>query len=295
MLFVTFLLLIPRAGFQYDVDFWSRWAVHIFEKGLSNVYQVGDNTYNPIFHYILFLYTKLTGSVEKIQHYIHFLKGFTLVFDFIGAIVAASLVKDKHQRFVLTLFLLFNIGFLYNTLVWEQIDGIFSCLAFVAVVCAIRNRPVWSIIFYTLSIYTKTQAIIFLPPLLLLWFPFWAKSFKTFSFAIVATAILQVLILAPFMWVGDENYLGRIIDNNIISVDTFPIVSLNAYNFWFLVLDARPLHEVSDAILFNGLSYKTWGLLLFFVSSVAALLPIAFLSLSHTITKQEYSSKNYAA
>src|SRR5688572_26475874 len=110
MLFFMMLLLVPSAGFVGDIEFWISWAGYIFEHGLANVYQLEINNYNPLYHYILYLYGVLAGSMHNILHYIHYLKAFALVFDFAAAIIAASLIRNKQKRFMLSLLLLFNVG-----------------------------------------------------------------------------------------------------------------------------------------------------------------------------------------
>ena len=117
LLFIMLVLLVPGGGHGGDVSFWVRWSTYIHEHGLGNVYQVEDNNYNPFYHYVLWIFGGLMGRPEKIEHYVRFSKALTLVFDFAGAFWAASLVADRNRRFGLVLLLLFNLGYLYNTLI----------------------------------------------------------------------------------------------------------------------------------------------------------------------------------
>ncbi len=274
LLFLLLLLAVPQAGYEYDMGFWVRWATHIFEHGLGNVYQVADNNYNPLYHYILWLYGKLTGSVEKLVHYRHWLKAFTLVFDFAGAFWAASLAPDRTRRFGLALLLLLNIGYLYNTLIWIQVDSIYTFFAFGALVLAQQQRPIASLMCFVLALAAKTQAIIFLPPLLLLWIPQWWHRPRQLVGAIAAGITLAVLLLAPFIWWSWESYLPRIIELNIKAAELYPKVSMGAYNVWHLLLPKALLESEADTLPFNGLTYRSWGLLLFCASSAIALLPL---------------------
>jgi Gpi18-like mannosyltransferase len=274
LLFVLLLLLVPRMGHSGDLDFWSRWADYIFEHGLGNVYQVPDNNYNPLYHYILWLFGKMMGSTEKINYYRPELKGFALLFDFAGAFWAASLVPERPRRFGLALLLLFNLGYLYNTLLWAQVDAIYTCFAFGAVVLAVQQRAVGSMLCFVLSLAAKTQAIIFLPPLLLLWVPLWWHRPWRLVRAGAAGALLMVAILAPFIWWSGENYLPRIIEINFKATEVYPYLSLNAFNIWYWLSPTDMPGQVSDALPFAGLTYHTWGLLLFCGFSALALLPL---------------------
>lgn len=274
MLFGMMLVLVPRAGYDGDMDYWVRWATYILEHGLGNVYQVPDNNYNPLYHYILWAYAHLAGTPEKLKYYSHFLKAFTLVFDFAGAFWAASLVPGRERRFGLALLLLFNIAYLYDTLLWIQVDSIYTYFAFGATVLAMQRRPVASVLCYVLALATKTQAIIFLPPLLLLWGVQWWQRPQRLAQGVVAGLALATLVLAPFIWWSWENYLPHIIEINIKAASMYPRLSMNAFNLWYLLTDYPAPSMVWDKTPFAGATFRAWGLLLFCSTSAVALLPL---------------------
>jgi len=274
LLFGLLLLLVPHAGFTDDVNCWVRWSTYGFEHGLGNVYQVSDNNYNPLYHYVLWLYGQLCGSVESIQTHRHWLKAFTLVFDFAGAFWAASVVPERTRRFGLALLLLVNIGYLYDTLVWEQVDGIYSALSFGAVLLAARQRAVASTLLFVLALAAKTQAIMFLPTLLLLWAPQWWTRPARLGWGILAAAALGLLLLAPFIWGGWENYLPRIIAINAEAANKNPIISMHCFNLWYWLMPNADAVWQPDTQQLAGLSYHLWGLLLFAGSLALALLPV---------------------
>ena len=121
---------------------------------------------------MLFAYGRLAGSAAAIIRHRHELRAFTLLFDFAGALAAVSVVEGHRRRFWLSLLLLLlNGAYLYNTLIWEQVDAIYTCLSFGAVLLALRRRLVGSVLLYLVAFNMKLQAIIFLPALLLLWLP----------------------------------------------------------------------------------------------------------------------------
>lgn len=274
LLFVVLLVLLPPTGHPGDLGYWKRWASYGFEHGLSNVYEQADNNYNPLYHYVLWGYGQFMGSPAKIAANIHWLKAFTLLFDFAGALWAASLVRERH--FSLAWLLVLNIAYLYNTLVWGQVDAIYTFFAFGAVVLATRQQTVGSVGCFVLALAAKTQAIIFLPPLLLLWGLAWWRRPGRLLLAAGAGTALAALVLAPFTWGSEANYLAHIIKINLGAAETYPIVSMGAYNLWHLLPgkvgapDLRPL---------AGLTYRTWGLLLFCGASALALLPLLLTTL----------------
>ena len=293
LLFALLILLTPRAGLPADVVFWERWGVYIFKHGLGNIYQIKDNNYPPLFHYVLLLFGKLSGSVEKLLHYRHFIKLFILPFDFASALLAAWIFApgDRNQRFIASLLLLGNLAFVYNTVVWEQVDGMFSCLVFGAVVLALRQRAAISMVCYLLALNTKTQAIIFLPPLLLLWMPLWRRAPRTLLVGVCSAALVQLLVLAPFIWGGTQNSLGRIAHVVVHGVDFYPFVSMNAFNWWMAGFKG----STPDTLRYAGLTYKQWGLLSFALVSTIAMLPLARATWNKLYQRDAFSSKDYAS
>jgi Gpi18-like mannosyltransferase len=274
LLFSLLLALVPHAGFGDDVGCWVSWATYGFEHGLGNVYQVKDNNYNPLYHYVLWVYGQLCGSANSISHHRHWLKAFTLVFDFAGAFWAASVVPERARRFGLVLLLLFNIGYLYNTLIWEQVDAIYSALAFGAVLLAVRQRASSSLLLFGLALAATTHAIIFVPPLLLLWVPQWRRRPGRAAWGLAAGAALGLLLVAPFMWAGAANYLPRIVAINLEAANQNPVLSMHCFNLWYWVAADETAIWQPDTQVVAGLSYHHWGLLLFAGSLALALAPV---------------------
>lgn len=291
-LFLTLVVLACRAGFAPDVAFWTRWAAFMLEHGLGNAYQDASNNYPPLFNYFLFAYAKLASTPEKIVLNAHFIKVFVLPFDFAGALLAAWTFApgNRDQRFTASLLLLANLAFVYNTVAWEQVDGLFSALVFGAVVLALRERAAWSAVLYVLALNAKTQAIIFLPPLLLLWAPLWWRTPRAGLAAAGSAVATQVLVLAPFAWGGDPNSLSRIGAVVAGGVDFYPYVSMNAHNWWQAAFEGG----TSDAGRYAGLSYKHWGLLGFVAASAAALLPLARAAGRKLAQRRAFGPADYA-
>lgn len=274
LLFALLVFLTPRSGAYFDLDYWERWAVYIFRHGLGNTYLYDDNNYPPLYQYLLWVYAKVTGSEAKLSHYRSFLKVLVLPFDFAGAILAVRVFGrgDANQRFLASLLLLLNVGYVYNTVVWVQTDALFSFFVFWAVVLALRERVAASVVAYVLAFSAKTQAIIFLPPLLLLWGLLWWRAPRTLLTSVGASAVVLLLVLAPFIWGGAQNTLPRIWYVVTHGADFYPYVTMNAYNWWtFWRWEAY----TPDTLHYGALTYKQWGLLGFLTASGVLLLPAA--------------------
>jgi Gpi18-like mannosyltransferase len=290
LLFALLLLLTPTAGHVFDVQFWEAWATHMGAHGLGNAYTLGDNNYNPLYQYVLYSYAKLAGSSHTITMYIHCLKAVTLLCDFGGAMLAVRYFGwgDGNQRFILSLLFLLNVGYLYDTVAWEQVDAIVSTLVFVAVVQALRQRPVSSLVWQLLALNMKTQAIIFLPPLLLLWAPHWWVAPRRLLQAVALGAAVQGLILLPFIKSGA---VPRILFLVRDAVDHYPTATLNCYNLWVFVFSD---FLVPDTQVYAGLTCKAWGLLSFCAASAIILLPLGLRTLHKLRTRATFGSADYS-
>lgn len=293
MLFVLLLVAVPHAGHDADVACWNRWAQYTFGHGLPNAYAAENNNYNPIYNYVLWLYGLLMGSSQKIWHYQHLLKSFTLLFDFAGALLVSRLAAKAvaERRFKLSLLLLFNIGYLYNTLIWEQVDAIHTFFAVAAAVLAVRQRLTASMLLFVLALNMKTQAIIFLPPLLLLWAPQWLRRGVGPSAAsLAAMLLLQTAILAPFVFFAERSALPWLLQINFKAAETYPYVTLNAHNMWSVLNHDGPLRVLSNyadtTVGAAGLTYRHWGLVLFFGASAVALFPLLMLMVRGYLTRR---------
>ena len=275
LFFIFCLVFLPQQGHGSDMNCWKDWTKYIFNHGLHNVYKSGTD-YLPLYHYILTIFGLFKGSIENIEVNIHYLKLITLFFHFVTGYFLILLIKkndwSSDKMIVYVLFYLLNIAVLYNSLIWGQVDEILTGLIFITCYFSLKQKVQLALIFLVFSINFKLQAIIFLPIVLLLLLP---AIISTFSIKKLATYILfplliQVLIILPFIISGNISKLWDVVTG---SMGKYPVVSMNAYNFWDFLLPGN-LREIPDSNTYKGISYKHWGLLLFFVTSGLALFPL---------------------
>ena len=275
LLFTLCFVLMPKGGHDWDISCWKQWAEYIFENGLGNVYNSGTD-YLPLFHYVLKIYGVFQGSLEKIGSNIHYLKSITLLFHCITGFFLISLIKKKDSNpdsiIISALFYLLNITILYNTLIWGQVDAILTCFSFITCYFAFKKKVLLSLVFTVLAINFKLQSIIFLPIVGLMLLPVIISTFsirKLFEWILIPV-FLQILILSPFMFSGTLDKLWLVVTG---SVGKYPVVSMNAYNIWDFILSGD-LFTMSDSKTFIGISYKQWGVFMFFATSCIALFPL---------------------
>lgn len=283
LIYLTYIIIMPQYGHLYDMSCWNMWSRYIFEHGLPNAYDSGTN-YMPGFMYVFYVFGLLQGSLSDISTNTYALKAIILLFDIIGVVAVILFIRDQSKTMLILFATLLNVAFMYNTVVWGQVDAIHSFFGFVAVIFALRKKYALSILSLVLALNFKLQAIIFIPPLVLLLLPPLVKNFKFQKFlkGILIVALVQLLILLPFIIAGKIQKVGNVVFS---SVGYFPVVSMNAFNFWHLVLDGD-LMKTTDSITFAGITYKNWGLFLFCVSSFFAMLPLCIDVFNQIIKKR---------
>lgn len=249
----------------YDRQMWIRWALYIHHNGLTNAYSDPTVAYYPVYLYFLYVYDLIKGTDAAIIQDIGQLKYATLVFDFLPVIVLCCFKQNKIKEKIPYLFLLLNIAYLYNTMIWGQMDSIHTALIFLSVLFAF-DKPVLGIVLYAIAFCTKPQAIIYLPviTLITLYKLKGARQLFALLFAGVATA---AVCLSPFLLAGKGADLVYVATH---FVNYFHHTSMGAFNMWYLLL--RDSWNTMDYEKIGPLTYNQVGYILFFGFSAIVLL-----------------------
>jgi Gpi18-like mannosyltransferase len=278
LLFALLVLFLPERGHGGDIGHWERWAQFILNEGLANIYSYGlvvetqfPCNYPPLILYLMTLFAHIMGNVDAITANAHYFKVIPLVFDFIGAMLVFLLIRPAFRFWWLPLLLLLNPAYLYNSYLWGQLDSILTAFVVAALICAIRRQVYWATILFALALHTKFQSVVFVPVFFLAIFPA-IRSWRTLINMIILGATALIIPLLPFL-------LGSTIDQwyTVMTglVDQYRNVSLNAFNFWQFFHEGQGALYAKDYQSFwFGITYKTWGLVLFFSFSFISLLPL---------------------
>src|SRR5476651_2644896 len=125
LLFVLYLFILPRVYMDYDMGFWRDWALYIHQHGLSHTYE-GTVNYFPVYIYGLYIYDLLQGTDANIIHNINSIKILFVCFDFLPLVVLCAF-RHKLLTFKIPhFFLLLNVAYVFNSMVWGQIDSIYT-------------------------------------------------------------------------------------------------------------------------------------------------------------------------
>lgn len=276
-LLLLYIIILPREYMLLDFEYWTNWALYIHEHGVVNVYSNPFMVdYHPAFLYVLGAFGAIQGSAFEIVQNINYIKIVPLIFDFLPIIYLCGFRQNIIKKDIPFLLLLLNIAYLYNSMIWGQVDSIYVNLIFLAVIIGFTN-PLASAALFALSLGTKLQAIIYLPVLFLAWV-YAAKSIKTFIGIIITIAATLTLIALPFIIAGNGDKVLHVVTS---AVGRYPHVSISGFNIWYLVYSGNPNHTL-DTDTYFILSFKQWGFLFFFGLSGYTLL----VALLHTIKEK---------
>jgi Gpi18-like mannosyltransferase len=260
-------------GHEGDQWAWRIWAVYINRNGLQNTYSSGTD-YTPLWQYFLWLFGKIMGDTPTIEANIRLTRAFTLFFDFLGLWLVYKWIGKKVAFLVIVCVCTLNIANSYNTLLWGQVDGIYTTLAFAALYFLHKERLVLSAIMIVLAVNMKLQAVIFIPlwGLLLIEVLVRTRKWINILWVILTVAATQIVILLPFSFVPGS--LARIVKVVSGLVGSYKLLSLNAFNIWHLIMPDTSKWLPDNVPVIAGLTYNQIGLLMFCTGSFIAFIPL---------------------
>ena len=226
----------------------------------------------PLVQYLLYAYGKLAGSASAIEQQVGVLKIFGLLFDFVGIWYVYKYLNKVVPFIELLLINILNLAFIYNSVIWGQFDAVLAAFNFIAVYYALKGKMTMSAAFFMLAFNMKVQAVVLLPVIgiFYLWNIADKKTLKSIVYPLLSMVVVQLVFLLPFL--DNTEQLDMIFNVVVGSVDNHPAVSLNAYNIWHLLIRSGDPFYIHDSTVFlAGISYKTVGLALFFLTSFVAL------------------------
>jgi Gpi18-like mannosyltransferase len=272
--FMFLMCMMPSlGGYTDDLNFWAAWAGWINQHGLQNTYSGGTN-YTPLYQYCMWLYSLLFDNPDEIQANIRYIRVFALLFDFLGVWLVYKSSEGKLDYLTILLISMFNISFSYNTMIWGQVDAILSTLTFASFYFLYRGRLVLSTIMIVLAINMKLQGIVFMPlwGLLVLIALMQTRKWGMAIWIILALAATQFLLLLPFAF--GKGGITQVMTVLTGLVGAYNMLTVNAFNIWYLIVPNAGPHIGDGAPFIWGLSYVQAGLYLFCISSFMAFLPL---------------------
>ena len=185
---------LPYETLDYR-DFLHPW-VEFYRQNLgfhSISYPLGN--YNIPYLYFLCLFSYL--PIRDL----FLIKLLSIFFDVLLAFFAMKLTALQGQRRGVQLACFFTVLFLptvvLNGALWGQCDSIYAALALLGLWLALSERPVLSVLCFTLSFGFKLQAVFLLPIMAVLWF---RGNYRLWHFALFP--VFYVLLVLPAVALG---------------------------------------------------------------------------------------------
>lgn len=188
-----------------------------------------------------------------------------LVYRFILQIAAVNPQKKK-LALTAAIFWLVNPAVWYNSTIWGQYDSVINFLALFAFYLLFKRKLVWAILVMALSLYTKASLLIFLPIFAIVTIRH-KYPIRQFVASLVLTLSLIGLITLPFSRGEPFNWLLNIYQNKVF-VQQLHVITANTFNLW---AGLTGIHERPETLPFLGLTYRAWGLILFFLAYLPTL------------------------
>jgi len=273
------LLLVPQPGFEADIAYWKSWSLAASDKGIVWLTQNTNYNYPAGFALVLWLTAKIYRLFADPANYQQYWQTSNYLFLLLSKL--PSIICDlgiawgiyyllrqpqllglpkNSSRLALPLaaVFVFHPVVFYDGAWWGQVDSVGVAFVLLVLIFLARRQPTLATIFIISGFMLKLQVIVFLPLFFLyLWRNF---SFKTMAKNLAVAALTYLAWSFPFVL---KNSLERTFYLIYQNADWFPLLSLRAYNLWWLVAGGKGM-EISDKILTLGVtSAKTMGLILF--------------------------------
>ncbi len=242
------VVLLPTAGFRPDLDQFVLWVHDIATAPLGQAYRT-NLSFPPVMAYVFAVLAGLdpafrtitTGADAGVRVLMKLPA--TLADAGLAAGVAYALRSRPGWAVAGALGILLHPAVLYLSAWWGQFESIYLLPALVAYLLAISGRPVPAGVALAISLMTKPQALPFLVP-----FAAWVLGRYGVRVAVataLAGALTVGLLWLPFLAAGGPlAYLGNVA---MYQGETFPVISLRAWNAWWILQVQVTGGFVSDA------------------------------------------------
>jgi dolichyl-phosphate-mannose-protein mannosyltransferase len=233
------LLLLPTEGLKGDIDQFVTWVHGIAVGGLANTYDQ-NVSFPPVMVYIWTALATLEPAFRIVTDSSDasirvLMKAPATIADFgLAGLVAYAFRNRPWWAVVGAAVILLHPAVMYISAWWGQYESIYALPLLLAALLASNGRNGWAAAAIAVAVMTKPQALPFLLP-----FAAWFLATDGWRGVARATAIgagMIVLLWLPFLAAGGPlRYLENLAE---YQGETFAILSLRAWNVWWLVQEA---------------------------------------------------------
>lgn len=290
LIFLVYVVLLPKSFIGVDGANWQRWASCIFSNELGAAYYNADISYPPIYLYSIKIFSLFFNDIQQLLQHLFLTRIIALLFDFVSALSILYFIRQAKEQPFNILFLLLNIAFIYNSLIWWQTDSIHTAFILLSVFLSLKRKIIWSAVCFMLAVNSKLNAFIYSPVLLFLWLPLLKNNFKILGKAALACLFLLAIIWLPFLL---KNNVFHFFESLLQRANYYHYVSMKAYNIWYLFLTENPRNIDDTNLVFNVFSYKNVGLFFYSLPFIAALIPLAAMAWSKWKSNHQWQEEDF--
>ena len=272
--FLLRLCFIPSPGYERDVQLFKIWGQTAAQNGVHNIYDKTWCDYPPAYIYVL----KSVSSFYSLFHpdfkehtylYDLLLKLPAIFSDLLISCLIFFMISDKftfRSRMLFMSAFAFNPVIIFDSVYWGQIDSVTMLIALLSILALTRNRYYLSWALIALAILIKSQMVILLPIFILIT---WKRcGFKALMGGFAAFWASSLFILSPFFYF---HQVEKVINVFASSVGRYPNVSMNAFNFWWLISKGNGANFWDGQRFLNLFALKTVGYVFLLVFTVLLL------------------------
>lgn len=282
LLLILALALIVRAvflfmpGFRADINSFVYWANWINNDGFFNLY--GPNFFEhidcpPLIPLVIAWWFKAFSFIRFDSGYLFK----SLVFCVDVFVTAYLYLKVKEQKLagLLAALVILSLPIAINSSLWGQVDNIAFVFAIFSIYFLTQKRNYLSLIILALGILAKPH-LMFLGPIYAIYF--FKQKKQKIIWPIIVTVSIVIAIFALFHIFSGASLM----DSFTKVVGRYTNVSLNGYNFWWIIY-GRNSWFVEDTRTLGSLTYRNISILIF----VASIIPVIY----KTIKEKALSNK----
>lgn len=209
------------------------WYDYITSHGILNALGDKFSNYAPAYTYLLAVAT--TFPVQKIIA----IKSISILMDIINCVLIYKIVKLRYQSGPVPLLssAIFWIlpTVIINSSYWGQCDSIYTGFLLLTLYMMILKRPLASLVYFSIALAFKLQAIFMAPFVLVLFLKsFYGQEkidFKLWYFLMIP--IIYIVISMPTIFLGRDP--AEVLTVYLHQADTYKELNMNAANLYFLI------------------------------------------------------------
>lgn len=278
ILFVGFLLRIYLSTLiSYEGDFgtWQGWGRALTKDGFTHFYERNWCDYMPGYLYILRLLSEIQQANSWLSPYILFKLPANLADLGISILIFIALrpVSNARIAMISSIVYFFNPAVLSNSTFWGQVDSLHAFPILLAIILCLRKYYILAGLFAAVAFMIKPQSIVLFPIIgFISIVPFFnsqnrweIRNFIPGIKIILTVYLVCIIITLPFIWNKLDSFfyifigpLELVKERFDAAYDQYKFTSLNTFNFW-----GSFAMWWNDETIFWGLSYKTWGTVIF--------------------------------